>query len=41
METLNLIRFYWNQQTTSEKVWGIGAITFFPILMLAIAVVLP
>lgn len=41
METINLIRFYWNQQTTSEKVWGAATITLFPILMLAIAVVLP
>lgn len=41
METINLIRFYWNQLPTAEKVWGIGAITLFPILMLAIAVVLP
>lgn len=41
METIKLIRAIWNSQPTSEK---IGCIVFafgFPILMTAIAVILP
>lgn len=41
METIKLIRYYWNQMPLAERVLGVGVVAFFPVLMLAIAVVLP